>query len=80
MDDKLGIRKAVIEVGIPCTFIAGNFIAEYFIDALMCPLENKDMVTVYGTGLLNLEEDVAAFAIRHQYRRRSENAEPSRHM
>ncbi|KAK1269629.1 Isoeugenol synthase 1 [Acorus gramineus] len=68
MDDKLMIRKAVIAAGIPYTFIAGNFFAEYFIDALMRPLENKDTVTVYGTGetkgVLNLEEDVAAFAIR----------------
>ncbi|KAK1326683.1 Eugenol synthase 1 [Acorus calamus] len=67
MDDKLMIRKAVIAAGIPYTFVAGNFFAEYFIDALMRPLENKDTVTVYGNGetkgVMNLEEDVAAFAI-----------------
>ncbi|KAK1268215.1 Isoeugenol synthase 1 [Acorus gramineus] len=68
MDDKLMIRKAVIAAGIPYTFVAGNFFAEYFIDVLMRPLENKDTVTIYGTGetkgVLNLEEDVAAFVIR----------------
>ncbi|KAK1325585.1 hypothetical protein QJS10_CPA01g01538 [Acorus calamus] len=50
MDDKLMIRKAVIAAGIPYTFVVGNFFAEYFIDALMRPLENKDTVTVYGNG------------------------------
>ncbi|KAK1269628.1 Isoeugenol synthase 1 [Acorus gramineus] len=68
MDNKVEIRKAVEEAGIPHTFVAGNFFAEYFIDVLMRPNENKDTVTVYGTGetkgVLILEEDVAAFAIK----------------
>ncbi|KAK1324810.1 Isoeugenol synthase 1 [Acorus calamus] len=50
MDNKVEIRKAVEEAGIPHTFVAGNFFAEYFIDVLMRPNENKDTVTVYGTG------------------------------
>ncbi|KAK1324447.1 Isoeugenol synthase 1 [Acorus calamus] len=57
MDNKVEIRKAVEEAGIPHTFIAGNFFAEYFIDVLMRPNENR-------YGLLILEEDVAAFAIK----------------
>ncbi|KAK1326337.1 Eugenol synthase 1 [Acorus calamus] len=68
MDIKVQIRRAIEEAGIPYTFVAGNSFAEYFIDVLIRPHENKDTITVFGTGktkgVLNLEEDIAAYAIR----------------
>ncbi|KAK1324439.1 Eugenol synthase 1 [Acorus calamus] len=69
MDIKVQIRRAIEEAEIPHTYVASNCMAEYFIDIFLHPHEEtKDEVIVYGTGkvkgIMNLEEDVAAYTIR----------------
>ncbi|KAK1326675.1 Eugenol synthase 1 [Acorus calamus] len=51
MDIKVKIRRVIEEAGIPHTYVAANFMAEYFIDLFLHPHEQaEDEVIVYGTG------------------------------
>nr|DAD21218.1 TPA_asm: hypothetical protein HUJ06_022681 [Nelumbo nucifera] len=67
-DSKKKIRRATEASGIPYTFVTANAFAAYFIDYLFHPHEQREDVTVYGSGeakaVLNFEEDVAAYTIK----------------
>ncbi|KAJ0811539.1 putative oxidoreductase [Helianthus annuus] len=69
--DKMIIRKAIEEAGIPYTYISANCLGGYFVqnlsqlDSLMPP---KDRVYIYGDGnrkvVFNDEDDVATYTVR----------------
>ncbi|KAM0059622.1 putative oxidoreductase [Helianthus debilis subsp. tardiflorus] len=69
--DKMNIRKAIEEAGIPYTYISANCLGSYFVrnlsqlDSLMPP---KDRVYIYGDGnrkvVFNDEDDVATYTVR----------------
>nr|DAD21216.1 TPA_asm: hypothetical protein HUJ06_022679 [Nelumbo nucifera] len=68
LDNKKKIRRATEAAGIPYTFVSANSLAAYFIDYLLHPHEQREEVTVYGSGkakaVLNFEEDVATYTIK----------------
>ncbi|RWR83219.1 isoeugenol synthase 1 [Cinnamomum micranthum f. kanehirae] len=68
LDNKKKIRRAIEAAGIPYTFVSANSFAAYFIDFLLHPHEQRDEVTIYGSGeakvVLNFEEDIAAYTIK----------------
>lgn len=52
-DDKMEIRKAIEEAGIPFTYISANCFAGYFIGGLCQPghiLPSRDSVVLLGDG------------------------------
>nr|QRW27925.1 eugenol synthase 5 [Ocimum basilicum] len=68
LEKKRQIRRAIEEARIPYTFISANCYAAYFINYLLRPSEEKDEITVYGSGeaktVMNSEEDIGIYTIK----------------
>ncbi|PQM37766.1 isoeugenol synthase 1 [Prunus yedoensis var. nudiflora] len=65
LDNKRKIRRAIEAAGIPYTYVSANSFGAYFVDYLLHPHEKTNhQVTVYGTAVLNYEEDVATYTIK----------------
>ncbi|KAG8378427.1 hypothetical protein BUALT_Bualt08G0136200 [Buddleja alternifolia] len=68
LDKKKKIRRAIEAANIPHTFVSANCFAAYFVNYLLRPSEQKEEITVYGTGeakaVLNYEEDIGIFTIK----------------
>ncbi|KAL5555157.1 hypothetical protein UlMin_037393 [Ulmus minor] len=68
LENKRKIRRATEAAGISFTYVSANSFSAYFVDYLLHPHENRDEVTVYGTGqakvVLNYEEDVVAYTVK----------------
>ncbi|KAK6918410.1 NmrA-like domain [Dillenia turbinata] len=68
LENKRKIRRATEAAGLEYTFVSANSFAAYFVDYLLHTHDQKDEVTVYGSGeakaVLNYEEDVAAYTVK----------------
>ncbi|KAM7507587.1 hypothetical protein LguiA_018040 [Lonicera macranthoides] len=68
LNKKKAIRRAIEAAGIPYTFVSANIFGSYFVNYLLRPYEERDDVTVYGTGeatvVLNYEEDIGKYTIK----------------
>ncbi|CAI9754312.1 unnamed protein product [Fraxinus pennsylvanica] len=68
LDKKKKIRRAIEEAKIPYTFVSANCFGAYFINYLLGPHEQKEEITVYGSGqakaVLNFEEDIGIYTIK----------------
>ncbi|XP_076959257.1 bifunctional pinoresinol-lariciresinol reductase-like [Bidens hawaiensis] len=70
-DDKMTVRKAIEDAGIPYTYVSANCFAGYFVGGL-CQvghiLPSHDSVTLYGDGNVKSiyvdEDDIAAYTIK----------------
>lgn len=49
-ENKRKVRRATEAAGIPHTYVSASNFAAYFVGTLLHPREEKDHVTVYGTG------------------------------
>ncbi|CAI9771625.1 unnamed protein product [Fraxinus pennsylvanica] len=71
LDEKMVVRKAIEEAGIPFTYVSANCFAGYFLGGL-CQigkiLPSRDVVTIYGDGnkkaIYNNEDDIATYTIK----------------
>ncbi|CAA7395499.1 unnamed protein product [Spirodela intermedia] len=70
-DDKMAVRRAVEEAGIPFTYISAGCFAGYFIGGLCQPgniLPAKERVTILGSGDVKAifvdEDDIATYAVK----------------
>ncbi|XP_027080390.1 bifunctional pinoresinol-lariciresinol reductase [Coffea arabica] len=70
-DDKMVVRKAIEEAGIPFTYVSANCFAGYFIGGLCQPgkiLPSKDSVLLLGDGNQKAiyvdEDDIATYTIK----------------
>ncbi|KAF5725457.1 bifunctional pinoresinol-lariciresinol reductase 2-like [Tripterygium wilfordii] len=70
-DDKMVVRKAIEEAGIPFTYVSANCFAGYFLGGLCQPgviLPSKDRVVLYGDGNVKAiyvdEDDIAMYTIK----------------
>ncbi|KAK6129608.1 hypothetical protein DH2020_036653 [Rehmannia glutinosa] len=65
---KKKVRRAIEAANIPYTFVSANCCGAYFVNYLLQPSEQKEEITVYGTGeakaVLNYEDDVGIFTIK----------------
>lgn len=50
LDNKKTIRRATQAAGIPYTFVSANSLTAYFVEYLLHPSENRQQVSIYGTG------------------------------
>ncbi|KAL2520145.1 Isoflavone reductase-like protein P3 [Forsythia ovata] len=68
LDKKKKIRRAIEAANIPYTFVSANCFGAYFINYLLRPYEQREEITVYGSGqtkaVLNYEEDVGIYTIK----------------
>ncbi|OMO92111.1 NmrA-like protein [Corchorus olitorius] len=65
LEKKRKIRRAVEEAGIPYTYVSANCFAAYFVNYLLHPHDqDREDIVVYGSVLLNYEEDVAEYTIK----------------
>ncbi|KAI3459566.1 hypothetical protein Pfo_016229 [Paulownia fortunei] len=68
LNKKKKIRRAIEEANIPYTYVSANCCGAYFVNLLLRPGEQKEVITVYGSGevkaVLNYEEDVGIFTIK----------------
>ncbi|GER27549.1 isoflavone reductase-like protein [Striga asiatica] len=68
LERKKKIRRAIEAANIPYTFVAANCCGAYFVNYLLHPSEQKEDITVYGSGevqaVLNYEEDVGILTIK----------------
>ncbi|KAL3641447.1 Eugenol synthase 1 [Castilleja foliolosa] len=68
LEKKKKIRRAIEASNIPYTFVSANCFGAYFVNYLLRPFEQKDEITVYGSGetkaVLNYEEDVGILTIK----------------
>ncbi|KAI3464376.1 hypothetical protein Pfo_021039 [Paulownia fortunei] len=68
LEKKKKIRRAIEAANIPYTFVSANCFGAYFVNYLLRPFEQKQEITVYGSGeakaVLNYEEDVGIFTIK----------------
>ncbi|KAK4490835.1 hypothetical protein RD792_001550 [Penstemon davidsonii] len=70
-DDKMVVRKAIEEAGIPFTYVSANCFAGYFIGGL-CQfgkiLPSRDSVVIHGNGNIKAiyvtEDDIATYTIK----------------
>ncbi|KAI3692185.1 hypothetical protein L6452_31996 [Arctium lappa] len=70
-DDKMVVRKAIEDAGIPFTYVSANCFAGYFVGGLCQPghiLPTRDSVVLFGDGnqkaIFVDEDDVAAYTIK----------------
>ncbi|MQL99301.1 hypothetical protein Taro_032023 [Colocasia esculenta] len=70
-EDKMAVRKAIEEAGIPFTYILGNCTMGYFVSGLCQPgtlFPSRDSVCLHGDGNVKAifveEDDVAAYTIK----------------
>ncbi|KAI9153130.1 hypothetical protein LWI28_006418 [Acer negundo] len=70
-DDKMKVRKAIEEGGIPFTYVSSNCFAGYFVGGLCQPaqlLPSKDSVVLFGDGntpaIYVDEDDIAMYTIK----------------
>ncbi|CAI9775622.1 unnamed protein product [Fraxinus pennsylvanica] len=71
LDEKMVVRKAIEEAGIPFTYVSANCFAGYFLGGL-CQfgkiLPSRDVVIIHGDGnkkaIYNNEDDIATYAIK----------------
>ncbi|KAH7576425.1 hypothetical protein JRO89_XS01G0061100 [Xanthoceras sorbifolium] len=70
-DDKIKVRKAIKEAGIPFTYVSANCFAGYFLGGLCQPgriLPSKDYVVLLGDGntlaIYVDEDDIATYTIK----------------
>nr|QHI00144.1 (+)-pinoresinol/(+)-lariciresinol reductase [Linum flavum] len=70
-DDKMVVRRAIEEAGIPFTYVSANCFAGYFLGGLCQPgyiLPSRDHVTLLGDGdkkgVYVDEDDIAAYTLR----------------
>ncbi|KAK4834031.1 hypothetical protein QYF36_015428 [Acer negundo] len=70
-DDKMKVRKAIEEGGIPFTYVSSNCFAAYFVGGLCQPaqlLPSKDSVVLFGDGntpaIYVDEDDIAMYTIK----------------
>ncbi|KAK9077832.1 hypothetical protein SSX86_006170 [Deinandra increscens subsp. villosa] len=70
-DDKMVVRKAIEDAGIPFTYVSANCFAGYFVGGLCQPghiLPSRESVTLFGDGnkksIFVDEDDIAAYTIR----------------
>ncbi|KAK2662638.1 hypothetical protein Ddye_001212 [Dipteronia dyeriana] len=70
-DDKMKVRKAIEEAGIPYTYVSANCFAGYFLGGLCQPgqiLPSKDHVVLLGDGnppaIYVDEDDIAMYTIK----------------
>ncbi|GFP81424.1 eugenol synthase 1 [Phtheirospermum japonicum] len=65
---KKKIRRAIEAAKVPYTFVSANCLAAYFVNYLLQPCDQKDEITVYGSGeakaVLVYEEDAGIFTIK----------------
>ncbi|KAL4651009.1 hypothetical protein ACB092_01G127500 [Castanea dentata] len=64
LDKKRKIRRVIEAAGISYTFVSANCFGAYFVNYLLRPHEKKDDVVVYGSAVLNYEEDIALYTIK----------------
>ncbi|CAA0809869.1 Isoflavone reductase homolog P3 [Striga hermonthica] len=68
LEKKRKIRRAIEAANIPYTFVSANCFASYFVNYLLHPTEQKQEITVYGTGeakaVMNYEEDIGILTIK----------------
>ncbi|KAL3641448.1 Eugenol synthase 1 [Castilleja foliolosa] len=68
LDKKKKIRRAIESTNIPYTFVSANCYGTYFVNYLLRPFEQKDEITVYGTGeakaVMNYEGDIGILTIK----------------
>ncbi|KAL0437958.1 UNVERIFIED_CONTAM: Eugenol synthase 1 [Sesamum latifolium] len=68
LEKKRKIRRAVEAANIPYTFVSANCCGAYFVNFLLRPYEQKQEITVYGSGeakaVLVYEEDIGVFTIK----------------
>ncbi|CAI0419387.1 unnamed protein product [Linum tenue] len=70
-DDKMVVRRAIEEAGIPFTYVAANCFAGYFLGGLCQPgfiLPSRERVTLLGDGnqkgIYVDEDDIAAYTLK----------------
>ncbi|RVW15832.1 Bifunctional pinoresinol-lariciresinol reductase 2 [Vitis vinifera] len=70
-DDKMAVRKAIQEAGIPFTYVSANCFAGYFVGGLCQPggiLPSRDHVVLFGDGnqkcIFVDEDDIAMYTIK----------------
>ncbi|CAI0418793.1 unnamed protein product [Linum tenue] len=70
-DDKMVVRRAIEEAGIPFTYVAANCFAGYFLGGLCQPgfiLPSRERVTLLGEGnqkgIYVDEDDIAAYTLK----------------
>ncbi|CAA2954290.1 bifunctional pinoresinol-lariciresinol reductase [Olea europaea subsp. europaea] len=71
LDEKMIVRKAIEEAGIPFTYVSANCFAAYFVGGL-CQigkvLPSRDVVILHGDGnkkaIYNNEDDIATYTIK----------------
>ncbi|CAK9149872.1 unnamed protein product [Ilex paraguariensis] len=68
LNQKKMIRRAIEAAGIPYSFVSANCFGSYFVNLLLHPHEQREDITVYGSGetkaVLNYEEDIADCTIK----------------
>ncbi|GER37841.1 eugenol synthase 1 [Striga asiatica] len=68
LEKKKKIRRAIEDAKIPYTFVSANCFGSYFVNYLLHPTEQKQEITVYGTGeakvVMNYEEDIGILTIK----------------
>ena len=50
LNKKKKIRRAIEEANIPYTYVSANCCGAYFVNLLLRPGEQKEVITVYGSG------------------------------
>ncbi|XP_073128093.1 eugenol synthase 1-like isoform X2 [Henckelia pumila] len=64
LDKKKRVRRAIEEANIPYTYVSANCFGAYFVNYLLRPYEQNQEITVYGTAVLNYEEDIGIYTIK----------------
>ncbi|KAK4413322.1 Eugenol synthase 1 [Sesamum alatum] len=68
LEKKRNIRRAVEAANIPYTFVSANCCGAYFVNFLLRPYQQKQDITVYGSGeakaVMVYEEDIGIFTIK----------------
>ncbi|XP_031267451.1 eugenol synthase 1-like [Pistacia vera] len=68
LEKKRRIRRAIEAAGIPYTFVSANCFGAYFVNFLLRPYDQPELILVYGSGeakaVLNYEEDIAICTIK----------------
>ncbi|XP_073020792.1 eugenol synthase 1-like isoform X2 [Primulina eburnea] len=68
LDKKKKVRRAIEEANIPYTYVSANCFGAYFVNYLLHPYDQRQEITVYGTGeakaVLNYEKDIGIYTIK----------------
>ncbi|XP_075485033.1 eugenol synthase 1-like [Primulina tabacum] len=68
LDKKKKVRRAIEEANIPYTYVSANCFGAYFVNYLLRPYDQRQEITVYGTGeakaVLNYEKDIGIYTIK----------------